>query len=139
MEELVQVVRNAKGCGNAEARLALLVVVDVLREVLTAEEAAIVAETLPVALAVMLRRPDAGEPWLPRGAGDDVDAAAVEAVCTALAERAPADLWWRIGGQAPQLIEARLGRRRAALRISARPTVRVDLSPASTVPAAAPR
>jgi uncharacterized protein (DUF2267 family) len=132
MEELVQVVRDATGCGKAEARLALLVIVDALREVLSVEDAERMAGVLPVALAVMLRAPEEEDTWLPRSAAD-VDDDAIAAICCALADRAPAELWWTIGGQAPLLISARLGLQRAVVRMSARPTVRVDLAPAPTV------
>lgn len=136
MEELVQVVRDAKGCGKAEARLALLVVVDALRDVLSVEDAARLAESLPVALALMLRSREPDEAWLPRTAADGVDDEVIAAVCSALADRGPAELWWTVGGHAPQLISTRLGLRRATMRVSARPTVRVDLRPAPTVRAA---
>lgn len=136
MEELVQIVRDARGCGKAEARLALLVVVDALREVLSVEDAERMAAALPVALAVMLRSQEPDEAWLPRTASDDVDDDAIAAVCSALADRGPAELWWTVGGRAPQLISARLGLRRATMRVSARPTVRIDLCPAPTVRAA---
>jgi uncharacterized protein (DUF2267 family) len=145
MEHLVEALRAIAGISSSEARLALLVIVDELRGVLSELDALELAAALPLELALLVGRERGDDEWDAATLDDErdsIDARTVAAVCTVLASEVPAAIAERLLGDLPSRLTARLG---AGNPISAtwtivdstRPTVRVDRAATSrpTLPA----
>jgi hypothetical protein len=134
MEHLVEAIRTIAHRRNAEARLALLVVVDALRVVLDPVEVVSLADELPFELALLLRRTEEVEPLAEELAL--LDARTVHAVCAVLALAGPLALRAKLTSPgAPRLtLQLQLGERRPASGLA---STEAAAAVPSAVPAAA--
>ncbi len=147
MEHLIEAIRALAGISSSDARLALLIVGDELRSILSDADALALAAALPLELALLVARdPDELEWDAParEELQDTLDARRVAAVCSVLASEVPQEMAARLHGDLPGRLAQRLGAGRPvsqtwSLVDSTRPTVRVERGATSrpTLPARA--
>lgn len=147
MEHLVEALRAIAGISSSEARLALLVIVDELRGVLSEADALELAAALPLELALLVARDQDDDEWDFSQVEEEreaIGARTITAVCQVLASEVHPAIAERLTGDLPARLSKRLGAGHPVsatwtLIDSTRPTVRVERGATSrpTLPARA--
>jgi uncharacterized protein (DUF2267 family) len=122
VEAIVSAVRRRAGLvGDVEARLSVFAVLDVLRDLLTDEEADALAACLPLEAAVVLRRSvDDEEPRISstfawrETVRDILDSDCIATVCHVIGRECPLELRAKLELKLPSRVERRLALRRAS-------------------------
>ena len=120
MEHLVEALRAIAGISSSEARLALLVLVDELRGVLSEADALELAAALPLELALLVarERDDDDDAWDFSQVEEErevIGARTITAVCRVLASEVHPALAERLTGDLPVRLSKRLGAGHPAL------------------------